>query len=186
MSFTYTIPVHFSICYTRNVHVHVYICTCRLREPGLGGGSPLPPPVTFGQILADLELPTFCPKFRGPKKNPKNRPPFHIFWDPTNPQKIDPRRIFRGLGRGPKKGPPSRGAKSEILQLFTRFELGPRCEKGTPFRDHFGEAFSPKKRKKGVPKKDSKNDRFLKLFGDPQNPQKSTTTSTKDAQVPTC
>ena len=67
---------------------------------------------------------------------------------------MDARRIFRGLGRGPKNGPPSRGAKSEILLLVSTFELGPTFQKGTPFRDHFGDPFSKKKKmKNGVPEK---------------------------------
>ena len=114
---------------------------------GWGGRPPPRPP------LSDLDIPTFCPKFKCLKKSPKNRPPFHIFWDPTNPQKIDPRRIFRGLGRGPKKGTPSRGPKSEILPLFTTLELGPASQKGTPFWVYFGELFSQKNEKRGFLKR---------------------------------
>ena len=88
----------------------------------------------------------------GPKKNTKNRPPFQHFLGPQKLSKIGLRRIFRGLGRGPKKGTPSRGPKSEILLLFITLELGPRSQKGTPFRGYFGELFSKKKQKMGVSK----------------------------------
>ena len=81
------------------------------------------------------------------------RPPFEHFWGPQKSQKIDPGRIFRGLGGGPKNGAPSRAPKSEILQLFTTLELGPTLQKGIPFCLYFGDLFCQKKRKKGVPEK---------------------------------
>ena len=87
---------------------------------------------------------------------PKNRPPFHLFFGPPKSSKIDPGRIFRGLRRGPKNGPPSRGAKSEILPLFTTLREGPGSRKGTPFRDDFGDPFSQKNEKGGVPEKGQK------------------------------
>ena len=67
--------------------------------------------------------------------------------------KIDPGLIFRGLGGGPKNGPPSRGPKSEILLLFTTLELGPTLQKGTPFWSHFGDLFCQKNEKRGFLKR---------------------------------
>ena len=81
------------------------------------------------------------------------RPPFEYLWGPQKWQKIDPGRIFRGLGGGPKNGPPSRGPKSEILQLFTTLELGPTSQKGTPFWSHFGDLFCQKNEKRGFQKR---------------------------------
>ena len=86
------------------------------------------------------------------KKRPKKDPPFEHFLGPHKSSKSGPRRIFGGLGRGPKKGTPSRGPKSEILLLFTALELGPRSQKGTPFWSHFGDLFSQKNEKRGFQK----------------------------------
>ena len=66
--------------------------------------------------------------------------------------KIDPGLIFKGLGGGPKNGPPSRGPKSEILQLFTTLELGPASQRGTPFWSHFGDLLCQKNEKRGFQK----------------------------------
>ena len=77
------------------------------------------------------------------------RPPFEHFWGPQKCSKIDPGLIFRGLGGGPKNGPPSRAPKSEILLLFTTLELGPTSQKWTPFWVHFGDLFSQKNEKRG-------------------------------------
>ena len=60
--------------------------------------------------------------------------------------------IFRGLGGGPKNGPPSRAPKSEILLLFTTLELSPTSQKWTPFWVHFGDLFSQKNEKRGFQK----------------------------------
>ena len=68
-------------------------------------------------------------------------------------EKIDPGRIFRVLGGGPKNGPPSRAPKSEILLLFTTLELGPTSQKGTPFWSYFGDLFSQKNEKRGFQKR---------------------------------
>ena len=73
-------------------------------------------------------------------------PPFEHFWGPQKSSKIDPCLILKGLGRGPKNGPPSRVPKSEILVLFITLELGPRSQKGTPFWSHFGDLFCQKKK----------------------------------------
>ena len=81
------------------------------------------------------------------------RPPSEHFWGPQKCSKIDPGLIFRGLGGGPKNGPPSRGPKSEILPLFTTLELGPTSQKGTPFWVHFGDLFSQKNEKRGFLKR---------------------------------
>ena len=62
-------------------------------------------------------------------------------------------RFFRGLGGGPKNGPPSRAPKSEILLLFTTLELGPTPQKGTPFWFYFGDLFSQKNEKRGFLKR---------------------------------
>ena len=62
-------------------------------------------------------------------------------------KKIGPGLNFRGLGRGPKNGAPSRTPKSEILMLFTTLELGPTSQKGTPFWFHFGDLFGQKNEK---------------------------------------
>ena len=81
------------------------------------------------------------------------RPPFKHFWGPQKCSKIDSGFIFRGLGGGPKNGPPSRGPKSEILLLFTTLELGPTSQKGTPFWLYFGDLFSQKNEKRGFQKR---------------------------------
>ena len=81
------------------------------------------------------------------------RSPFEHFWGPQKCSKIDPGLIFRGLGGGPKNGPPSRGPKSEILLLFTTLELGPTSQKGTPFWVHFGDLFSQNIEKRGFLKR---------------------------------
>ena len=57
--------------------------------------------------------------------------------------------IFRGLGEGPKNGPPSRKPKSGILLLFTTLELCPTSQKGTPFWVFLGDLFSEKYEKRG-------------------------------------
>ena len=105
------------------------------------------------------------------------RPPFEHFWGPQKCSKIDPGLIFRGLGGGPKNGPPSRAPKSEILLLFTTLELGPTSQKGTPFWSHFGDLFCEKTKKGGSrkglkisPQKQSKwvpnrGGGFFDLFG---------------------
>ena len=70
-------------------------------------------------------------------------------------QKIDPGRIFRGLGGGPKNGAPSRAAKSEILLLFTTLEQGQTSQKWTPFWELFEDQFCTKyekMRKRRMPK----------------------------------
>ena len=72
---------------------------------------------------------------------------------PQNPQKIDPRLIFGGLGGGPKNGTPSKTPKSEFLLLFTTLQQGPGSQKGTPFRYHFGDPFSQKNEKRGFQKR---------------------------------
>ena len=72
---------------------------------------------------------------------------------PQKSQKSDQGRIFRGLGGGPKNGPPSRAPKSEILLLFTTLELGPTPQKGTPFWYYFGDLFSQKNEKRGFQKR---------------------------------
>ena len=79
-------------------------------------------------------------------------PHLSIFGVPKNAQKAVRAEISGGLGRGPKKGTPSRVPKSGILQLFITFELGPRSHKGTPFRYHFGDLFSKKNEKRGFQK----------------------------------
>ena len=76
--------------------------------------------------------------------------PICAFLGSQKSQKIDPGRIFKGLGGGPKNGAPSRAPKSEILQLFTTLELGPTSQKGTPFWSHFEDLFSQKKNEKKV------------------------------------
>ena len=70
-----------------------------------------------------------------------------------NVKKIDPGRIFKGLGGGPKNGAPSRAPKSEILLLFTALQLGPTPQKGTPFWLYFGDLFSQKNEKRGFQKR---------------------------------
>ena len=59
--------------------------------------------------------------------------------------------FVRALGRGLKKGAPSRVRKSEVLVLLTTLELGPLFQKGIPFLSNFGDMFFQNKRKKGVP-----------------------------------
>ena len=68
-------------------------------------------------------------------------------------QKIDPGRIFRGLGGCPKNGAPSKAPRCEILPLFTTLELGPTPQKGTPFWLYFGDLFSQKNEKRGFQKR---------------------------------
>ena len=55
-----------------------------------------------------LELATFCTKFECPKKNSKNRPPFHSFRDPKNHQKST-RAELLGVSDGVLKTDPRPG-----------------------------------------------------------------------------
>ena len=79
-------------------------------------------------------------------------PHLSIFGVPKIRKKIDPGRIFRGLGGGPKNGAPSRAPKNEILPLFTTLELGSTPQKGTPFWLYFGDLFCQKNEKRGFQK----------------------------------
>ena len=96
------------------------------------------------------------------------RSPFEHFWGPQKCSKIDSGFIFRGLGWGPKNGPPSSGPKSEILLLFTTLELGPTSQKWTPFWVHFGDLFSQKNEKRGFQKRSENQSQKIFKMGPKQ------------------